>query len=202
MTGVDHIFFDIGGVLGSNGWDREQRNRAVEHFHLDADDFQWRHEDVVGEWEEGRITLDEYLDIAVFNTERQFTRSAFIRFMLDQSVAHPETVAVARALAQTLRIADDVYAASSKFAPAAESAVLVTNRRDPAVNNAVADRVAERWNSHKPEFAEIFCFGDLPVNHDIIDPQNAEPRTAIVYPQLLKFVEETPAMAGSGAPAS
>ena len=103
MSGVDHIFFDIGGVLGSNGWDREQRNRAVEHFHLDADDFQWRHEDVVGEWEEGRITLDEYLDIAVFNTERQFTRSAFIRFMLDQSVPHPETVAVARALAQTSR---------------------------------------------------------------------------------------------------
>ena len=103
MTAVDHIFFDIGGVLGSNGWDREQRNRAVERFHLDADDFQWRHEDVVGEWEEGRITLDEYLDIAVFYTERQFTRSAFIRFMLDQSVANPDAVAVARALKQTSR---------------------------------------------------------------------------------------------------
>jgi putative hydrolase of the HAD superfamily len=103
MSHVDHIFFDIGGVLGSNGWDREQRNRAVEHFDLDADDFQWRHEDVVGEWEEGRITLDEYLDIAVFNTDRPFTRSAFIRFMLDQSVPHPETVAVARALKQTSR---------------------------------------------------------------------------------------------------
>ena len=101
MTEVNHIFFDIGGVLGSNGWDREQRNRAVEQFHLDADDFQWRHEDVVGEWEEGRITLDEYLDICVFHTERKFTRSAFIRFMLDQSVAHPEAIAVARSLAQT-----------------------------------------------------------------------------------------------------
>lgn len=96
MSEIDHIFFDIGGVLGSNGWDREQRNRAVERFHLDADDFQWRHEDVVGEWEEGRITLDEYLDIAVFYTDRQFTRSAFIRFMLDQSVPHSDTVAVAQ----------------------------------------------------------------------------------------------------------
>ena len=30
MTEIRHIFFDIGGVLGSNGWDREQRERAVE----------------------------------------------------------------------------------------------------------------------------------------------------------------------------
>ena len=103
MTEINHIFFDIGGVLGSNGWDREQRKCAVDHFHLDADDFQWRHEDVIGEWEEGRITLDEYLDIAVFHTERSFSRSAFIRFMLDQSVPHPETIAVARALAETSR---------------------------------------------------------------------------------------------------
>ena len=103
MTRVDHIFFDIGGVLGSNGWDREQRSRAVERFHLDADDFQWRHEDVIGEWEEGRITLDEYLDIAVFYTERSFSRSEFIRFMLDQSVPNPDALAVARALAKTSR---------------------------------------------------------------------------------------------------
>ena len=103
MKEVNHIFFDIGGVLGSNGWDREQRQRAIERFHLDADDFQWRHEDLIGEWEEGRITLDEYLDIAVFHTNRDFSRSAFIRFMLDQSVPNPETVAIARELASTSR---------------------------------------------------------------------------------------------------
>ena len=51
MTNITHIFFDIGGVLGSNGWDREQRERAVERFGLDAEDFQWRHEEVAGEWE-------------------------------------------------------------------------------------------------------------------------------------------------------
>jgi len=103
MKEVNHIFFDIGGVLGSNGWDREQRQRAIERFNLDADDFQWRHEDLIGEWEEGRITLDEYLDIAVFHTHRDFSRSEFIRFMLDQSTPHPDTVAIARELAQTSR---------------------------------------------------------------------------------------------------
>jgi len=103
MTDIHHIFFDIGGVLGANGWDRDERASAVERFHLDADDFQWRHEEVVVEWEEGRITLDEYLDNAVFYTQRDFSRRDFIRFMLDQSVPNPEAIAVARGLAETGR---------------------------------------------------------------------------------------------------
>lgn len=103
MTEIKHVFFDIGGVLGSNGWDREQRQSAVDHFGLDEADFQWRHEDVVAEWEEGRITLDEYLDIAVFHTDRDFSRQDFIQFMFAQSVAYPDSIAVARELAETSR---------------------------------------------------------------------------------------------------
>ena len=103
MKAVQHIFFDIGGVLGSNGWDREQRARAVERFELDADDFQCRHEEVVGEWEEGRITLDEYLDIAVFHSTREFSRREFVDFMLAQSVADERVVGFARALTRESR---------------------------------------------------------------------------------------------------
>lgn len=98
MTDIRHIFFDIGGVLGSNCWDREQRHRAVERFDLNLEDFQWRHEEVVAEWEEGRITLDEYLDIAVFNTQRPFSREEFVDFMYSQSVPDKATVQIARAL--------------------------------------------------------------------------------------------------------
>ena len=98
MTDIRHIFFDIGGVLGSNCWDREQRHRAVERFDLNLEDFQWRHEEVVAEWEEGRITLDEYLDIAVFYTQRPFSREEFVDFMYSQSVPDKATVQIARAL--------------------------------------------------------------------------------------------------------
>ncbi len=98
MTAIRHIFFDIGGVLGTDGWDREQRQRAIERFGLPADDFQCRHEEVVGEWEEGRITLDEYLDIAVFYAPRSFSRGDFIDFMYSQSLADTGTVELARAL--------------------------------------------------------------------------------------------------------
>ena len=98
MTTIQHVFFDIGGVLGSNGWDREQRSRAVEKFQLDPDDFQCRHEEVVGEWEEGRITLDEYLDIAIFHTRRSFSRREFVDFMLAQSIPNEPVVGIARHL--------------------------------------------------------------------------------------------------------
>ncbi|MEO7822405.1 MAG: HAD-IA family hydrolase [Gemmatimonadaceae bacterium] len=103
MKAIHHIFFDIGGVLGSNGWDREQRSRAVERFSLDADDFQCRHEEVVGEWEEGRITIDEYLDIAIFHCERQFSRGEFVDFMFAQSVPNETVVGFARRLTRESR---------------------------------------------------------------------------------------------------
>jgi putative hydrolase of the HAD superfamily len=103
VTEIKHIFFDIGGVLGSNGWDREQRTSAVEHFDLNAEDFQWRHEEVIGEWEEGRMSIDEYLDIAVFYMERDFTREEFRKFMFAQSLPNEETVSIARALSRDPR---------------------------------------------------------------------------------------------------
>ena len=103
MTAITHIFFDIGGVLGSNGWDREQREHAVQRFGLNGEDFQWRHEEVVAEWEEGKITLDEYLDIAVFYVDRPFSRSEFVDFMYSQSVPNDATIDIARALAADSR---------------------------------------------------------------------------------------------------
>jgi putative hydrolase of the HAD superfamily len=95
---IRHVFFDIGGVLGSNGWDREQRDRAVERFKLDPQDFQCRHEEIVSEWEEGRITIDEYLYITVFWAARNFSREEFIDFMYSQSVPDEGVVSIARAL--------------------------------------------------------------------------------------------------------
>ena len=98
MSAIRHIFFDIGGVLGTNGWDREQRDRAVERFNLDPEDFQCRHEEVVSEWEEGRINIDEYLYITVFHAPRNFSREAFIEFMYSQSAPDEGVVNIARAL--------------------------------------------------------------------------------------------------------
>ncbi|MBS1756444.1 MAG: HAD family phosphatase, partial [Bacteroidetes bacterium] len=42
-TNIKTIFTDIGGVLLSNGWDREARKKAVELFDLDETETEERH---------------------------------------------------------------------------------------------------------------------------------------------------------------
>ena len=98
---IELVLFDVGGVLGSNGWDREQRDAAIEHFGLDGEDFQYRHEETVGALEAGQISLDEYLDVTVFCEPRACTREEFKAFMFAQSIAWPDSIAVARELART-----------------------------------------------------------------------------------------------------
>lgn len=100
---ITHVFFDIGGVLGSNAWGSEARAVAVERFRLDAADFDRRHREVVGRWEEGRLTLDEYLDATVFDAPRPFVRDEFTAFIRAQSRPYPDVIAVARDLAATGR---------------------------------------------------------------------------------------------------
>lgn len=102
MSGdIELVLFDIGGVLGTNAWDREQRQVAVEKFGLDAEDFQYRHEETIGALESGHMSLDEYLDITVFSAPRSCSAAEFKSFMFAQSVAWPDSIAVARDLART-----------------------------------------------------------------------------------------------------
>lgn len=96
------------------------------------------------------------------------------------------------ALAQAVRIGDAVCQDAKRMPVLAKSVVVVTNRRDPAVNNAATHQVARAWRRLAAERIQTHEFTTLPVNHDIIDPQNSQPRVDIVYPALLKLVSETP----------
>jgi len=100
---LTHVFFDIGGVLGTNGWDREQRARALQKFSIEDEDFEHRHHQVVSEFETGAMSLDEYLDVTVFYTPRLFTREDFELYMLSLSEPNPYTIQVAKHVATTGR---------------------------------------------------------------------------------------------------
>ncbi len=100
---VTHIFFDIGGVLGNNGWDREQRAAAAQHFGLEVAELEDLHGETVAMLEQGRMTLDEYLRNTVFYRPRPFGLEDFKACMLAQSAPFPETIDLARALARTGR---------------------------------------------------------------------------------------------------
>ncbi len=101
MSAIRAIFWDVGGVLLTNAWDHTERADALEHFHLDAKEFQARHEMVVSSFERGKISLDEYLDRTVFYSVRPFTRDQFRDYMFSLSRPMPEVLTFARALAGT-----------------------------------------------------------------------------------------------------
>ncbi len=93
------LFWDIGGVLLTNAWDRTQRDLAMAKFQLDPIEFQDRHEMVVSSFERGKISLDEYLDRTVFYRARSFTRDAMKMYMYSLSQPLSETLDLARQLA-------------------------------------------------------------------------------------------------------
>ncbi len=101
--GITHLFFDVGGVLGTPGWGTADRAVAATHFGYDVKEMEHRHLGVVGAWETGAMTMDEYLDHTVFAQPRTFTRDAFTAFMRSRSVPNADAIAVARALAATGR---------------------------------------------------------------------------------------------------
>jgi putative hydrolase of the HAD superfamily len=98
MKNVSCLFLDIGGVLLSNGWGHEFRQRAAVHFHLDADDMEERQGLMFVTYEEGRITFDEYLDRVVFYTNRNFTHTEFSDFMCSLSTPDLEMIAFIKKL--------------------------------------------------------------------------------------------------------
>jgi putative hydrolase of the HAD superfamily len=96
---IKALFWDVGGVLLTNAWDRTQREAALERFQLDRDEFADRHELVVSSFERGKISLDEYLDRTVLYRPRPFSREEFRDFMYSLSQPDPEALALARKLA-------------------------------------------------------------------------------------------------------
>ena len=103
MTEVSTLFWDNGGVILTNGWDRGSRKLAVETFHFDFADFEDRHELMLNAFECGKATLDEYLQRTIFYRDRPFTTDDFKRFMFEQSQAMPEPLAFLGGLARTRR---------------------------------------------------------------------------------------------------
>jgi putative hydrolase of the HAD superfamily len=91
---ISTLFLDIGGVLGTNGWDRGSRQRAAGVFGLDYAEMDERHHLTFDTYEEGKLSLEDYLDRVVFYEPRPFTRQAFKHFMFDVSQPYPEMLAL------------------------------------------------------------------------------------------------------------
>lgn len=85
MAKITTLFLDIGGVLLTNGWDREMLDRAAREFDLDGREMEERHHLTFDTYELGKLSLDDYLQRVVFYRERPFRPAQFRAFMFDQS---------------------------------------------------------------------------------------------------------------------
>jgi putative hydrolase of the HAD superfamily len=88
------MFWDIGGVILTNGWGRASRQEAAKVFGLDWEEFRDRHDLCFPALDAGLITLDEYLDRVLFHRSQRFSREEFVAFIYAQSLEFPESRAI------------------------------------------------------------------------------------------------------------
>jgi len=92
MAKITTLFVDLGGVLLTNGWDRNLRKYTAQEFGIDWTDFEQRHHDFYDLHEIDRINLDEYLKKTVFWKTRNFSLEQIKDFIFAQSKAYPEMI--------------------------------------------------------------------------------------------------------------
>lgn len=97
---ITTLFLDIGGVLLTNGWDHKARRHAAEHFQLDYEDIEERHHLTYDTYEEGKLSLDDYLQRVIFCQKRPFEVDDFKNFMLSRSKPFPEMLQLVQSLKQ------------------------------------------------------------------------------------------------------
>lgn len=105
MTGpVKALFTDIGGVLLTNGWDHLARARACERFGLDTEELHERHHLTFDTYEQGKLSLAEYLERTVFYQPRSFDVEEFREFIYSQSQKLPRMLELLAALKERYRL--------------------------------------------------------------------------------------------------
>lgn len=93
MNKISTIFWDLGGVVLTNAWDRDQRVQVLNEFKITSADelneFGDRHREVASLFESGKFTLTEYLNMTLFGMPQIFTHEQFKEKMFEQSKSLP-----------------------------------------------------------------------------------------------------------------
>ncbi|HET9784615.1 MAG TPA: HAD family hydrolase [Terriglobales bacterium] len=96
---ITHLFFDIGGVLLTNGWDHSERVRACAHFGLDVAEVEALHAPRAEALEVGALSMDDYLRQVIFTRRRDFTPPEFVSLMQSCSQPLPDSLVLLADLA-------------------------------------------------------------------------------------------------------
>jgi putative hydrolase of the HAD superfamily len=86
------LYSDIGGVLGTNGWDTNLRKRMADHFGCELDPIESRHHLMFDSYERGYMSFESYLEYVFFNVPRPFTLEEVRAYTYNASTAWPENI--------------------------------------------------------------------------------------------------------------
>lgn len=86
------LYSDIGGVLGTNGWDAELRRRLAAHFELALDEIDARHHLMFDSYERGYMEFEDYLRNVFFASPRRFTLEEVRDYTYDSSVPWTDNI--------------------------------------------------------------------------------------------------------------
>lgn len=103
-AGFTVLYTDIGGVLGTNGWDMPLRRRLCANFNLDFDQIEARHHLMFDSYERGFLPLDDYLRCVFFDSPRPFTIEDLREYTFNQSTAWPENIEFFKLVKQANRL--------------------------------------------------------------------------------------------------
>lgn len=89
---ITHLFTDVGGVLLTNGWDRDLRQRVADHFGIDRDEMNERHHLTYDTYESGKMGLELYLERVVFYEPRSFTQRDVVDYILNAARPYQDMI--------------------------------------------------------------------------------------------------------------
>jgi len=86
------LYCDIGGVLGTNGWDGPLRRKVCAHFGIDFEAIEPAHHLLFDSYERGYMNFEEYLARVFFSTPRDFRLEDVRDYTYNASVPWPENI--------------------------------------------------------------------------------------------------------------
>ena len=98
------LYSDIGGVLGTNGWDSKVRANICAHFGVALMEIEDRHRLMFDTYERGFMSFKHYLERVFFAVKRSFTVADLVAFTYEQSTPWPENIAFIKEISQRNRL--------------------------------------------------------------------------------------------------
>lgn len=89
---IKGLFLDIGGVLLTNGWGHQLREKTAKTFGFELEEFTLRHEMIFELFEIGKLSFDSYLEWTIFYKLRNFSLKEVKSFIFDSVEPFPEMI--------------------------------------------------------------------------------------------------------------